>query len=277
MINLISNLSNISKQRNIINYIKENPDKQGLLARKEFNRFNLITILIIFCIMLPLCLYTVLSITSDKPYPLGASKEITGHISLYEDTFWYTDSSQKYVFNSNDYHLDDSYEPGEIILIYLNDNNDIVSINHQSNDYSLGIKIILMLVIPVILLIGHALIGRKTYARNWYLYVQWYDKEIAFKSKDNIVGKQYYDVTIELDKDQIKIYKKYRNKAIIYSLLLVLCIVLTIYLCISYDLNPYSWFVVGGIVIYVIIFYVLIDNCEVEMHRIKTGYYDKRG
>lgn len=273
---MISNYSNFLK---ILDYIKENPDKQGLLAKKEFKRFNIITILIIFCIMLPLCLYTVLSITSDKPYPLGASKEITGHISLYEDTFWYTDSSQKYVFNSNDYHLDDSYEPGEIILIYLNDNNDIVSIAHQSDDYSLGIKVILMLAIPVILLMVHALVGRKTYARNWYLYVQWYDKEIAYKSKDKIEGKQYYDVTInlnDLDIDKLRLYKRYRSREIIYSLLLVGCIILTIYLCIKYDLNPYSWFILIGIIIYVIIFYILIDNCEVEMHRIKTGYYDKR-
>lgn len=236
--------------------------------------------------MIPFIGYTMRSFMNsiDNPkYPNGATKQIVGRISLYEDTFWYVDSSQKHEFNFSDYNIDNSYERGESIYIYLDDNNNIVSVSHKTEDYSLIVNVVLMFIIPIILLLLHAFVGRKTYAKNWSLYCQWYDQEIEpyrFNPKFNeiIATKQYYDVSVNvknLSESKQKLYKRYRNKNIIYSLLLVLCIVLTIYFCIKFDLNTHSWLVIGIIIIYVLIFYILIDNCDVEMHRIKSGYYEK--
>lgn len=278
---------NMAEQKRILNHINNHTERQAELARKEYRRFNLITILIIVLVMFPLCVYTIFSLTKsfDNPdYPKGATKEISGHISLYEDTFWYTDSSQKYEFNFDDYNIDESYEPGENILIYLDDNNNIVSVAHKTEDYGLFINIIVMFAVPIALLLAHAFVGRKTYAKNWNLYVQWYEKEIEpYRYQDNfeeiIANKQYYDVTVDikdLSEDKQRLYKKYRNKNILYSSLLVICIALTIYFCVKFDLNSYSWLITSIIIIYVLIFYILIDNCDVEMHRIKTSYYDNK-
>lgn len=280
---------NMAEQKRILNHINNHTEKQAELARKEYKRFNLITILIILLVMFPLCIYTITSFINalDNPvYPNGATKEISGHISLYEDTFWYTDSSQKYEFDFDDYNIDNSYQPGENILIYIDDNNNIVSIAHktQTADYGIFINLILMFAIPIILLLVHAFAGRKTYAKNWSLYVQWYEKEIEpYRFQDNfeeiIANKKYYDVTVnvkDLSIEKQKLYIKYRNRNILYSLLLVVCIILTIYFYITFEINANSWIGIGIIVIYVIIFYVLIDNCDVEMHRIKSGYYDNK-
>ena len=73
-----------------------------------------------------------------------------------------------------------------------------------------------------------------------------------------------------------KLYMKYRNRNIFYLLLLVVCIIFTIFFYIKFDLNVNSWIGIGIIVIYVTVFYVLIDNCDVEMHRVKNGYYDNK-
>ena len=278
---------NMAKQKKILTHIGKHPEQQANLAKKEYKRFNLITILIILLVMIPLCIYTISSLTKsfdNLDYQNGATKEISGHISLYEDTFWYTDSSQKYEFDFDDYNIDESYEPGENILIYLDDNNNIVSVAHKTEDYGLFINIILMFIVPIALLLVHAFVGRKTYAKNWSLYVQWYEKEIEpYRYQDNfeeiIANKQYYDVTVNvknLSEDKQRLYKKYRNRNILYLLLLVACVALTIYFCNKFDLNPHSWLVIGIIIVYVIVFYILIDNCDVEMHRIKTGYYDNK-
>lgn len=259
----------------------------GIKAKKEYKRFNLITLGIIFLVMIPLSIYTIVFFTNsiDNPkYPAGATKQIVGRISLYEDTFWYTDSSQKYEFTFDDYNIDDSYERGESIYIYLDDFNNIVAVSHKTEDYGMVVNVILMFVIPIILLLLHALVGRKTYAKNWSLYFQWYEQEIepyCFQPNFNeiVATKKYYDVSVnieDLSEDKQKLYKKYRNKNIVYSLLLVLCVVLTVYFCIKFDLNPYSWLIIGIIILYVLVFYILIDKCDVEMHRIKFGYYDKK-
>lgn len=276
---------NMAEQKKILKYINTHTNKQAELAKKEYKIFNLITILIILLVMFPIIIFTISSLTkslNNPDYPNGATKEVGGHISLYEDTFWYTDSSHKYEFDFEDYNIDDSYEPGENILIYLDENNNVIAVAHKTENHGLVANIILMLIVPTVLLLVHVFVGRNTYAKNWNLYVQWYEKEIEpYRYKDNfeeiIANKQYYDVTVnikDLSEDKQKLYKKYRNKNILYSLLLIICIPLTIYFCIKFNLKPYSWFVIGIIIIYVIVFYILIDNCDVEMHRIKTGYYE---
>lgn len=282
----VSTAINLKKQKKILNHIDNDKSEIALKAKKEYKLFNHITFGIIFLVMIPLIVYNITTFINsiDNPkYPNGATKQIVGRISLYEDTFWYTDSSQKYEFDFNDYNIDDSYERGESIYIYLDDNNNIVSVSHKTEDFRLVINIILMFVIPIVLLFLHALVGRITYAKNWSLYCQWYEQEIEpyrFNPNFNeiIATKQYYDVSVNiknLSELKQKLYKKYRNKNIIYSLLLVLCIILTIYFCIKLNLNSHSWLVIGIIIIYVLVFYILIDNCDVEMHRIKSGYYEK--
>lgn len=276
-----------SELKKILRYIKNHNEEQGKLALKEFKRFNIITILIILLVMLPLFFYTLISFANsiDNPkYPPGATKEVRGHISLYEETFWYTDSSQKYEFSLADYNINDSYEPGEIVKIYLDNNNNVISVAPKTEDKGLFISIILMFALPIILLIVHSLIGRKTYAKNWYLYVRWYKQEIEpYIYQENfeeiVADKKYYDVVLDiktLSLENQKRYKKYQIKNVIYSLLLLCCIIATIYFCNKFHLNPYSWFVIEIITIYVIIFYILIDSCDIEMHRIKTGYYDNK-
>ncbi len=277
---------NLKKQEKILRYIDNDKSEMALKAKKEYNRFNLITFGIIFLVMIPLSVYTIISFMNsiDNPkYPNGATKQIVGRISLYEDTFWYTDNSKKYEFNFNDYNIDNSYERGEDIYIYLDDNNNIVSVTHKTEDYGLLVKFILMFIIPIVLLLLHALVGKKIYAKNWNLYCQWYEQEIepycfSPNFKEIIATKQYYDVSVnikDLSESKQKLYKKYRNKNIIYYLMLFLCIVLTIYFCIKFNLDTHSWLVMGIIIIYVLVFYNLIANCEVEMHRIKSGYYEK--
>lgn len=277
--------ANRKKQKRILDHMTFHSEDQAVLARKAYRRVNWITIAIIFLVMIPLILYTIYSLNqSFKPdYPDGATQEVRGHISRYEDTFWYTDSSQKYEFDFETYGVDESFEPGEIILIYLDENNQVVSIAHEAEDYGLYAKLILMYVIPVVLLMAHAFIGRKTYGKDWTLYCHWYEKEIEpyiFQPNfDEIIAeKKYYDVTVDvkdLNPEDQKLYKKYRNRNVVYYIMLLACIVATIYICITLELNPYSWLVIGGIVVYVALFYFLISDCDAKMEKIKSGYIRK--
>lgn len=224
-----------------------------------------------------------LSNSNKKDYPSNAVKEVRGHISQYKDTFWYTDSSQKYEFSFEDYGVDSSYEPGEIINIYLDENSNVISISHKKEDVAFFWNTILMFVIPLTLLFIHAFVGKATYVKDWHLYAQWYKKEIApAKHLENfdeiVVNKKYYDVTVklrDLSLENQKLYKKYLTKSIIYSILLVICIGLTIYFCIEFDLNPNSWLIYGIVIVYVLIFYILITICEESMSEIKSNHFDK--
>lgn len=271
----------------IFEYMEQHNDEQAKLAKKEVKRFSIITVLIFLAIIV-LFAYTMLLVDKEdkeyKKYPDGATIEKRGHISLYEDTFWYTDSNKKYEFDFEDYDIDNSYEPGEIILIYLDDNNNIVDIRHQSNESSINaaIKLGLMFFVAITVVLCHAFIGKKIYARNWELYLKWYEKEIEpYCYQENfeelVANKKYYDVTInDLNIDKQSMYKKYRNREIIYTLLFFVGAALIIYFYNKFNLTPKSWIGFGIIFIYVIFFGILIDNCKVEMHRIKTGYYDKK-
>lgn len=191
------------RQKRILNFIDNHNEKQAQLAKKEYKRFNLIDLLIILLIVFPLCTYIVLSLTKSlysNSYPNGATKEKVGYISLYQNTFRYTIGSKRYEFSFDDYNLDNSYEPGDNILISLDDNTNIVSIAHKTENYELFVNIILAFLVSIITLLIHAFIGKKIYAKNWYLYVKWYEKEIEpYYYQQNfeeiVANKQYYDVT----------------------------------------------------------------------------------
>lgn len=276
----LNNVLNFKKIGNVLKYIEKHPSKEGQLAKKAYKRLVNITLLIIFLIMLPLCIYTILRINRGPIYPDGATKRVIGHIGMHSDTFWYTDSSNKYTFDLNDYSYDENFEHGENILIYLDDNDNVISITHKKEDIGLIINVILMYLIPITLLLLHVIIGRKTYCKWWYLYTKWYQIEIEpYQSQINLdENKQYYDVEFNINQliheDQI-LYRKIKNKNILYILMLLICIILTIYLCIKYNLDLQNYFVVIGIILYVIVFYILINNNDKKIEKIRSKYYKK--
>lgn len=192
---------NIDEQAEIFDYIKKHPSREGKLAKKAYIRSIIIILIIIFFIMIPLCIHTLVK-TSRKPkYPDGATKLVRGHISLYDDTFWYTDSSKKYEFDLSDY-TNDTFENGEIINIYLDDNNNVVSIFHKDENkgyYDISKDVAVMLLVPIILLLLHYLISGKTYCKWWYLYMEWYRLEIKpYRFQNNfeeiVSEKKFYNV-----------------------------------------------------------------------------------
>ncbi len=197
-------MTNYSENARILDFIKEHPSEEGELARQAYKRTNIITLLIIFIVMIPLASYAIISFLNsvDNPvYPNGATKQVNGHISLYEETFWYTEDNKKYEYSFEDYHIDDSYEPGENIDIYLDDDNNIISVAHQKGENKALVRFILALGIPIILLLLHAFMSRKMYSRWWYLYGKWYHKEIEpyiYQSdfEEIIADKKFYDVTV---------------------------------------------------------------------------------
>lgn len=42
-------------------------------------------------------------------------------------------------------------------------------------------------------------------------------------------------------------------------------IALTIYFCNKFNLDAHSWIAIGVIIVYMVAFYILIDNCDMEM------------
>ena len=232
--------------------------------------------------MIPLCIYNLKNIdniANSKDFPNGATKEVSGHISLYEDTFWYTDSSNKYEFDLDEYTSDTTFEKGEIIFIYLDDNNNVVSIAHRQDE---GKEVVTgalqMFIIPIILLLLHAFIGRKTYSKYWYLYVQWYRREIEPNIyKDNydeiIKDKKFYDVTRkvkDLTQEEKKIYYSTIIKYIFLNTCFLLLIGLIIYIAIKFDINPNNGIFIAIITIFILIFYVLITKCEDKIEQVKN-------
>ncbi len=278
----LSTSVNLEEQARILKYIKKYPSKEGKKAKNAYILSVIITLLIIFLVMIPLCIYNLKNIdniANSKDFPNGATKEVSGHISLYEDTFWYTDSSNKYEFDLDEYTSDTTFEKGEIIFIYLDDNNNVVSIAHRQDE---GKKVVTgalqMFIIPIILLLLHAFIGRKTYSKYWYLYVQWYRREIEPNIyKDNydeiIKDKKFYDVTRkvkDLTQEEKKIYYSTIIKYIFLNTCFLLLIGLIIYIAIKFDINPNNGIFIAIITIFILIFYVLITKCEDKIEQVKN-------
>ena len=277
----LSTSVNIEEQARILKYIKKYPSKEGKKAKNAYILSVIITLLIIFLVMIPLCIYNLKNIdniANSKDFPNGAT-EVSGHISLYEDTFWYTDSSNKYEFDLDEYTSDTTFEKGEIIFIYLDDNNNVVSIAHRQDE---GKEVVTgalqMFIIPIILLLLHAFIGRKTYSKYWYLYVQWYRREIEPNIyKDNydeiIKDKKFYDVTRkvkDLTQEEKKIYYSTIIKYIFLNTCFLLLIGLIIYIAIKFDINPNNGIFIAIITIFILIFYVLITKCEDKIEQVKN-------
>ena len=278
----LSTSVNLEEQARILKYIKKYPSKEGKKAKNAYILSVIITLLIIFLVMIPLCIYNLKNIdniANSKDFPNGATKEVSGHISLYEDTFWYTDSSNKYEFDLDEYTSDTTFEKGEIIFIYLDDNNNVVSIAHRQDE---GKEVVTgtlqMFIIHIILLILHAFIGRKTYSKYWYLYVQWYRREIEPNIyKDNydeiIKDKKFYDVTRkvkDLTQEEKKIYYSTIIKYIFLNTCFLLLIGLIIYIAIKFDINPNNGIFIAIITIFILIFYVLITKCEDKIEQVKN-------
>lgn len=176
----------IKRITEVLNHIKKYPTEAGILAKKSFSKTMFIRLIVIMFLVLPIMIGTLLPSMIDmeaRPsLPVGATKEVTGHISKYESTFWYTNNSQKYEYEISRYPRTRDFKPGETFIIYIDDNNNIVSIKAKSNDENkeifIGIKIILMFVISIGILVLERLVGKKTYSLSWNLYYEWYEKEI---------------------------------------------------------------------------------------------------
>lgn len=275
---------NLSEQAKVLDYIKRHPSKEGALAKKAYICSIIIIFSIIFLVMIPLFIYAFSQISNtyeNAVYPYGATKEVRGHISQYDKTFWYTDSSKKYEFDLDKYTDDNTFESGEIITVYLDDNSNVVGISHQNQHNDLAFDISLVLIVPIMLLLLHAFISRKTYCKWWYLYLLWYQKEVepySFRRdfEENTSDKQFYNVMVDLKQLSVEEQKKYKKalfKNILYIILFFIGLFFIVYLCFIFDLNLSQWFVCAGVIIYTIIFYLLTNNCDVEMRRIKSGYY----
>lgn len=283
----LSTTINLEEQARILKYIKKHPSREGKKAKNAYILSVIITLLIIFLVMIPLCIYNfkkIDNIANSKDFPSGATKEVSGHISLYEDTFWYTDSSNKYEFNLNEYTLDSSFEKGEIIRIYLDDNNNVISIAHEQDEgKEIVVSTLIMFVIPISLLLIHAFVGRKTYSKYWYLYVQWYKKEIEpylfSKNYEEIINnKKYYDVTVKVRDLKPEVKSKYKStlsKYIILNILFLVFICIIIYFAIKFNIEVNNGLFIIGLSIVILIFYILINICEENLEQIKNGAENK--
>ena len=190
---------NYRKLDRMLSYMKKDKSDMAVKSYKECKRLAILTVVIALLVTIPLYVYTMKAFENPK-YPEGATLKKMGHISLYTDTFWYTDNSQKYEFDFDDYGIDDSYESGEIIDVYLDDNNNIVEVSHQDKHYDWIIKVLCLLLVPIIVLLLHTFVGKRIYAKNYRSYVKWYEAEIEpyrFRPdfREIIANKQYYDVT----------------------------------------------------------------------------------
>ena len=56
---------NLKEQKRILNYIDNDKSEVALKAKKEYKRFNLITLGIIFLVAIPIFVYTILSFTNS--------------------------------------------------------------------------------------------------------------------------------------------------------------------------------------------------------------------
>ncbi|MDE5910238.1 MAG: hypothetical protein K2H52_16095 [Lachnospiraceae bacterium] len=161
----------------ILKYIKEHPSREGALAKRDLFRHILIIVLILRLAMIPIDY--AMSLIMYPKLPDGVSQEVRGHIARYDrETFWYTDSSQKYEFDLKQYTDDNTFEEDEIISVYLDENNQVIGVSHKSDEVRVVSAIIFSLLFPIIVLLAHAFIGKKTYCKYWSLYCQWYDREV---------------------------------------------------------------------------------------------------
>lgn len=277
-------LLNGSRQRKILNYIKENPSREGDLAKKA--RKRLITIALLICLLIiPIAIFFVFSVSGINTKSDETVKD--GRVSL-EETFWYTEEDlTRHEFPLADYANGETYKPGDRIYIYTDGNNNVLSISHRDNNQNsqnlVSLSVSLLLV-PIIMLLLHVFISRKTYCKDWFLYDQWYRHEIEpyihlENYKEAIKGKKYYDVTIDLKKlsnqDQL-LYKKYKSRNIIYVTLELICVLITIYVCVEYYLSPLDWRILLPTVLYLLIFGFLTDDCSNRIFEITKRYHNNQ-
>lgn len=260
----------------VLKFIDKHPSNQGKLAKKACTKILVIILLIIFLVMFPLCMFTFQYFNSSH-LPDGASKEVRGHISKYENTFWYTDSSTKYEFDLDEYTEAQKYEKGAIIKIYLDDENNIVGFSDGKDIDKTNIRnFAIMYLVPIILLLMHAFIGRKTYCKDWFLYLNWYRKEIApYIYKDNfeeiVQNKEYYNIYSDVKDLSVEDRKKYRIlmfKLAIVDISIILYIIIAIYIFIKYNTNRVIFAIVT--ISYILLVYFLSKKYETKINEIRS-------
>ena len=275
-----SAILNFKEQSKVLQYIKKYPSREGELAKKAYNSNIIITLAIFIIIIIPFIFYTISSIQNDiNTNPYNASKEKSGRISLYEDTFWYTYDSQKYEFDLKEYNNGKTFEKGEVITIYMDDNNNIIAIDHQDDGSGIIGKILLMFAVPIVLLLFHAIVGKLTYCKWWYYYVQWYKKEIEpYSYQENfeeiVSAKKYYNVILkykDFNSEAKKQYKKLMIKSTIYTLLIIIISAILVPIITEYDINTDSIIFYLIIASYVGPLSILVLINDEKMREIKTN------
>lgn len=219
----------------VLNFISAYPSEEGKKAVKAFWGAVISSLAIIFFVMMPLVIGAVLYFDREPDMPDGATyKKPAVASKVFEDQFGLRINGEIVKYKISDY-TDETFDKGENLHIYFNDNNEIVAI--ESQDDPLGMFLLFgMLTIPITLLLGNALIGRNTYFKWWKLYCNWYVYEIApLTSQSNfhelVKDKKYYNVLIKtsalVDEDK-KLYKKYNGFAIAGGIGIVLSLIVAV-------------------------------------------------
>ena len=284
---LVNTAFNLKKIDRVLNYIDNHPSKQGEKAKKSYKKYLTTIIITIIVIAVISGFFIIKSIKKNQEklsyLPEGATTRIVGHVSLYDDTFWYTKDSQKYEYKLNEYNVNKEKAKEKGIIIYLDDNNEAVSVDYDDKDVSVLQELkplILGLVFIILGTIIYIHITRATIGKDFYLYSEWYSKEIdVYRFQPNFeeitANKEYHDMSFSPKKLDDKLKRKYKMawiKNIIFILLAFLGPLIFVLIIFNYDIHINKWIFWVCMIIYIIFFYILCDNCEVNMHRIKNQY-----
>lgn len=261
----------------VLKFIREHPSRQGNKAKKAFVRMLVITLAIIAFIMCPLSFYT-FSYTKSPHMPENAVRQIRGHISQYNDTFWYTENSQKFEFDRADYPDSQGYDNGEIVYLYFDAENHIIGFSDGKAQSRENMTLwIALYAVPIFLLLAHALLGRKFYCRDWFLYLNWYRREIephlfSPDYSELVAHKEYRNVfkdPKEMAPAERKTYRWLLLKMTVLGLSLIPFTALMIYLCITVNVSNDMIAFEGAILAYVLFVYLLSRRYERKLEQIR--------
>ena len=223
----------------VLQFINAYPSEEGKKAKRAYYGIIISTLVIIFCVMMPLIIGAVLYFDGEPDMPEGAKyKRVAVCSTDQEDKFsLYVNPEVEY--NVSDY-TDQKFDKGEFFYVYLNEEGEVIAMvsteDIEDQEDPLGMFLLLgMLILPITLLLGNALIGRVTYFKWWRLYCNWYTYEIApLVSQSNfhelVKDKKYYNVLIKtsvLGDEDKKLYKRYNGLAIAGGISIVLGLIIT--------------------------------------------------
>ena len=141
-------------------------------------------------------------------------------------------------------------------------------VNLLNNNTNFGIWYIFILNIIYIISVIFFAIFNKSKQTDWKKYATIVDYGWDGLSKIEI------EKLMPSNNDDIAI-KKYKNKSIIANICLVLALIIEFLILFLLKVSVYSPLTIIITIIIIIVWYMIIDNYEVEIHRLKSGYYKK--